>query len=168
MTFKIMIDGQVHDVAILARRPHLIVEIGGHRYRVEDLCDGRSGPQSLRIDGQPVAFTRAPGAGGGVDVRLDGRTYEARPFDPAAEAAASGAGSDRVRAPMPGAVVVVHKQAGDAVRRGEAIITIESMKLQMALAAPRDGLLAEVAVREGDVFDKDAVLARLQPAAEER
>jgi biotin carboxyl carrier protein len=70
-----------------------------------------------------------------------------------------------VRAPMPGVVVSVQKTIGAAVRRGETILTIESMKLQMALNAPRDGVIAELPVREGDVFDKDAVLARLEAPA---
>jgi len=67
---------------------------------------------------------------------------------------------------MPGAIISVHKQAGDEVSRGETIITIESMKLQTALAAPRDGRLLDVLKVAGETFDKDALLARLEPADE--
>ena len=49
---------------------------------------------------------------------------------------------------------------------GETVVTIESMKLQMKLDAPRDGEIAEIAAREGEGFDKDAVLARLAAPAE--
>ena len=64
---------------------------------------------------------------------------------------------------MPGAVVAIHKQAGAEVKRGETIVTIESMKLQMALAAPRDGVLAEIRRGAGETFDKDEIVAELEP-----
>lgn len=68
---------------------------------------------------------------------------------------------------MPGAVLWVHKTAGAKVARGEAIVTIESMKLQMALTAPRDGVVAELMRAEGETFEKDEVIARLETLAEE-
>ena len=67
-----------------------------------------------------------------------------------------------VRAPMPGAIVSVHKAAGDQVTRGETLVTIESMKLQMALPAPRDGVIADVLRGAGETFDKDEIVARLE------
>ena len=74
---------------------------------------------------------------------------------------------DHVKAPMPGAVVSVHKAVGDTVKRGETIVTIESMKLQTALVAPRDGVIAELNRKEGESFEKDEVIARLEAAAGE-
>ena len=63
---------------------------------------------------------------------------------------------------MPGAVVSVQKKPGDAVKRGEPIITIESMKLQTALPAPRDGVIASILKSEGETFEKDEVIATLE------
>ncbi len=163
MSFKVTLDGQEHVVSIVARRPNLIVRVNDRTYVVDAVCDGGSGARTIRVDGSAVAFTRAL-SGDGSFIRLDGRTFEARLVDPATEAAAGG-GANVVRAPMPGAVVSVQRTVGAAVRRGETILTIESMKLQMALNAPRDGVIAELPVREGDVFDKDAVLARLEAPA---
>ena len=66
---------------------------------------------------------------------------------------------------MPGAVISVHKAVGDRVSRGETIITIESMKLQTALPAPRDGAIAAILRAVGEVFDKDEVIVRLEATA---
>jgi biotin carboxyl carrier protein len=62
---------------------------------------------------------------------------------------------------MPGTVVSIHKSAGNIISRGDALLTIESMKLQMALSAPRDGVVAEILRQEGERFDKDDIVARL-------
>ena len=50
--------------------------------------------------------------------------------------------------------------------RSETIVTIESMKLQTALAAPRDGRIAALLRREGETFDKDEVIVRLEEVEE--
>lgn len=167
MAFRIELGGRVHTVSILARRPQLVIAVDGRRHVVAETCDGSDGPSGIALDGEPLRFVRATTADGAL-VRLDGRSFATRRVDAASEASAAGGGANVVRAPMPGIVVAVHKAVGDIVARGETVITIESMKLQMALAAPRDGVIAELAVREGGGFDKDAVLARLAaPAAED-
>ena len=166
MGFKLNLAGRVHEIAILARRPHLVLSIDGRRHVVSggEACgDGRG---QLTIDGRAVSFVRTETADG-VAVKLAGRTMGLRRVDAASEGGGSGGAAHVVRAPMPGLVIAVHKQPGDAVSRGETVLTIESMKLQMKLAAPRDGEIGEIAVSEGEGFDKDAILARLVvPVAE--
>jgi acetyl/propionyl-CoA carboxylase alpha subunit len=164
MVLKLDLDGTVHHVTILARRPHLVLSIDGRRHVVQNLDEAGDGRRALTLDGEPVAFARA-GSADGVIVRLDGCSFALRRRDAAADVSAGG-GANVVRAPMPGTVIVVHKRVGDSVQRGETIVTIESMKLQMKLDAPRDGEIAEIAAREGEGFDKDAVLARLAAPAE--
>ncbi|CAD5253681.1 conserved hypothetical protein [Bosea sp. 62] len=164
MVLKLDLDGTVHHVTILARRPHLVLSVDGRRHVVESLDEAGDGSHRLTVDGEPVAFARAGSADGAI-IRLNGRSFALRRLDAAAEASGGG-GANVVRAPMPGTVIVVHKRVGDSVQRGETIVTIESMKLQMKLDAPRDGEIAEIAAREGEGFDKDAVLARLAAPAE--
>ena len=68
---------------------------------------------------------------------------------------------------MPGSVVEIHKQAGRAVQRGETLVTIESMKLQMALVAPRDGRARRAAERgSARLSSKDEIVAELEPLGE--
>lgn len=165
MVLKLDLAGTVHHVTILARRPHLVLSVDGRRHVVEGLDEAGDGSRQLTLNGEPIAFVRA-GSADGVIVRLDGRSFALHRLDAAAEASAAGGGANVVRAPMPGTVIVIHKRVGDHVQRGETIVTIESMKLQMKLDAPRDGEIAEIAAREGEGFDKDAVLARLAAPAE--
>lgn len=131
-------------------------------------------PLVLEVDDQPHVVT-APPLEGAVIVsdgdetwlRSAGRTWRLQHVDPRAAAAGHGAGDDEIRAPMPGSVISLHAAPGDAVTAGQTVVTIESMKLQTALQTPRDGIVAEISIADGDTFEKDAVLVRLEPAAAE-
>jgi 3-methylcrotonyl-CoA carboxylase alpha subunit len=74
-----------------------------------------------------------------------------------------GAGDNRLQAPMPGRVVLVKARPGDAVVTGQELLVIEAMKMELALTAPRDGVVAEVRAATGDFVEADAVLATLEP-----
>ena len=64
-----------------------------------------------------------------------------------------------VGAPMPGVVSTVAVAAGQAIKSGDVLVSIEAMKMETALHAERDGTLAEVLVRAGDQIDaKDLLL----------
>jgi acetyl/propionyl-CoA carboxylase alpha subunit len=166
MAFKLRLDDRVHEIEITARRPHLVISVDGREHEVSAAGTRDDGRQTIEIGGVAVHFARAH-IGDRQIIRLGGRTFETRLLDPRSQADQSGAGRDHVRAPMPGAVVAVHKQAGEEVKRGEAIVTIESMKLQMALTAPRDGVIAELTRKEGETFEKDEAIARLVALGEE-
>ena len=166
MPFTLLLDGEPSEIEILARRPRLVLRVNGRVYTVEAREAGGPGTGTLRIDGEAVSHARAQ-IGETQFLRLHGRTFEARVASLAGAGGRAGGGADAVKAPMPGVVIRLHKQPGDAVTRGETVITIESMKLQMALPAPRDGVIAELLTQEGGGFDKDAVLARLVSIGEE-
>jgi acetyl/propionyl-CoA carboxylase alpha subunit len=72
------------------------------------------------------------------------------------------AGDGSVRAPMPGKVAAVIVAVGDAVVRGQALATLEAMKMEHALAAPFDGEVEAVPAKVGDQVSEGAVLVRLR------
>jgi len=73
-----------------------------------------------------------------------------------------GAGDNRLQAPMPGRVVLVKTRPGDRIVAGQELLVIEAMKMELAVKAPRDGVVAEVRAVEGDFVDADAVLVTLE------
>ncbi len=66
-----------------------------------------------------------------------------------------------------GVVSAWYKKPGDAVRRGEPLFAVETEKVNTDVEAPRDGVLAEILVNEGERADVGQVLARFADAAEE-
>ena len=66
-----------------------------------------------------------------------------------------------VDAPMPGLVKAVTAKAGQSVNAGDRLAVLEAMKMEHALLAARDGVIAEVLVSEGDQVEAGAALIRL-------
>ena len=74
---------------------------------------------------------------------------------------AAGVG-DRVLAPMPGRIVLLRVAIGDVVDEGQELGVMEAMKMELALKAPRAGVIADVRVTSGDFVEGDALLIRLE------
>ena len=66
-----------------------------------------------------------------------------------------------VEAQITGNVWKIEKAVGDAVEEGEAILILESMKMEIPVEAPCAGTIAEIRVAEGDAVEEGAVLAVL-------
>jgi len=65
-------------------------------------------------------------------------------------------------APMPGAVTRLGAQVGDTVAAGQPIVWMEAMKMEHAVTAPKDGVVAELRVQTGQQVELGAVLARVE------
>lgn len=142
--YRLILDG----VAI----PVALEPLGRDRYRLH--CDGHASEVRLAIEGDLV------------HVHLDGTAYALAYTDPVRRYgdSAGAAADDRAVAPMPGVVVMLDTAAGRAVRSGETLLVIESMKLETAIKAWRDGIVAEVHVAAGGTFERGAPLVTLAPA----
>lgn len=163
MSFALLLNGTRHEIEIIRRRPHLLLRIGGRDYTVQDPGPAGDGELALTIDGRHVTALRA--AGDGVqDIRCDGRTHVVQLADDGGGASADGGLSNC--APHARRGNRDPRRPGQRVARGDPLLTIESMKLQTVLSAPRDGTVAEIAVTQDETFGKDQILARLTPEDE--
>ena len=79
----------------------------------------------------------------------------------AAPKASAGAGSVKVEAGAAGKVFKLEKKVGDAVKKGDAVVIIEAMKMEIPVVAPQDGTVASIDVAVGDAIEAGAVLATL-------
>jgi 3-methylcrotonyl-CoA carboxylase alpha subunit len=69
-----------------------------------------------------------------------------------------------IEAPMPGLIRAMFAKAGDAVAKGDRLAVLEAMKMEHALLAARDGIVAEVLAQTGDQVSAGAALVRLEDA----
>ncbi|HDI59730.1 MAG TPA: pyruvate carboxylase subunit B [Desulfobacteraceae bacterium] len=76
-----------------------------------------------------------------------------------APAPAAEADGTPLTAPMPGMIVSVAKNVGDAVEKGDTVIVLEAMKMENALPAPTSGTIKAINVTQGASVAKGAVLA---------
>lgn len=86
----------------------------------------------------------------------------AAPAAPKKTAAPAGAqGGTKVECPMPGTIVAVKANVGDAVKKGSPIVVLEAMKMENDIAAPCDGTIASINVHKGDSVATGAVVATI-------
>jgi 3-methylcrotonyl-CoA carboxylase alpha subunit len=69
-----------------------------------------------------------------------------------------------ILSPMPGKIIAVDVAAGQAVTKGQKLVTLEAMKMEHSLNAPFDGVVAELNATPGAQVQVEALLARIEPA----
>ncbi len=121
-----------------------------------------------RVDGAELSLTLGETSLHGA-VRRDGELFHVfsggRHFvlhynDPLAHAGEAEAAGGRLTAPMPGKVVAVLVQNGQEVKKGDALVIMEAMKMEHTIAAPSDGKVEELLYAVGDqVADGAPLLA---------
>ncbi len=107
-----------------------------------------------------------------IAVMMSGRLFETQVLDERAmllmqRRGGATTGSGEVKAPMPGLIVEVTAERGQAVAQGETLIILESMKMQNELKAPIAGLVSAIHVEAGQAVDKNDLLAEVKAAPQE-
>ena len=101
----------------------------------------------------------------GVLVTEQGQAWLLTPWrHDAAHGAADGSGA--IIAPMPGKVISVEVEKGDAVTKGQKLLTLEAMKMEHTLTAPFDGTVADLNASAGAQVQVDALLVMIEEEAE--
>ncbi len=95
----------------------------------------------------------------GEQVEMRWPTYDADDID-------DGHAGDVVRAPINGKVARVFVKVGDTVAKGDRLAVVEAMKMEHVLAAARDGVIASVAVGEGQQVNQGALIVSLEEEAQ--
>ena len=85
----------------------------------------------------------------------------AAPKAAAPAAPVGGAGSIKIEAGAAGKIFKIEAAAGTAVKRGDAIIILEAMKMEVPVVAPQDGTVASINVNVGDMIEAGALLATM-------
>jgi 3-methylcrotonyl-CoA carboxylase alpha subunit len=153
----------------------------GEDARAVDVSETRDG-LTVRVDGRaftlqvepaaPGTFTWRDGArvetfhclrrGDEVHLFWRGTAYRLREQTERARAAHRAGAAGGLEAPMPGRVIAVKVAPGQEVTRGAELVVVESMKMENAIRAPRDGTVRAVAARVGDMVGPGAVLVELE------
>jgi acetyl/propionyl-CoA carboxylase alpha subunit len=163
MRHSFKLDDQIHTAWLGRRADRYLLDVDGIGHVVAIEPDGCGGHRLIVDDVATDALIAVDG--NTVHVHLDGRQRELRYLEPVElHAGDHGASADDVAtAPMPGVVVAVHAAPGARVARGDTLMVIESMKLETAIKAWRDGTVETIHVPEGRTFERSAALVTFAP-----
>ncbi len=138
-TYRVSIDDHVYDVQVsLARSGELILIVDGQKHIAHVAENGPA--YYVLVDGNVVELTK-PAA------RRARRRHHH--------------GEDSLAASMPGQVTQVLVKEGDAVERGQPLIILEAMKMEIKIAAPHAGCVVKLLVNQGQVVDRGQALIEI-------
>jgi biotin carboxyl carrier protein len=106
-----------------------------------------------------VAYTAAQGDTRYVN--LLGRNYTLTVPDRRASRRKATGGSGDLTAQMPGQVLDVLVAEGDTVQRGQTLLILEAMKMEIRVTAPRDGVVKRLLAAKGDVVERGQALLEI-------
>jgi pyruvate carboxylase subunit B len=162
-----------------------IVDVAGERIEVEldgeeAVVDGeRIAVHLADIEGTPVrlvtigtaqhrVIARRGDARGRYVLALDGWRFDIEALDERTRAIRAMAGAAEadttkvITAPMPGLVVRIAVEVGQAIVGGQGVIVVEAMKMENELKAPADGVVTRIEVVPGQAVEKGAILIVLE------
>ncbi|PYF03514.1 3-methylcrotonyl-CoA carboxylase alpha subunit [Rhodopseudomonas faecalis] len=168
------------------RQRRFVFRIGHGPEQVVTLRYG-SGPAELEYGDRTIALDYAARPTGGFDLSLGGvrshvmavieghelylRTrngrFDLHWVDPFGGDDEEHVGEDRIVAPLPGTVVALLAKEGAVLEKGDAILTLEVMKMEQTLRAPFAGVLKSLRCKVGDIVQEGAELAEVEPTEAE-
>ena len=148
--FKVIVGDEAFDVEIIGD---------------QSLAEASITPSLVPAEGRAPAGTPAaarPASPATATAPAAKRDAVPRPSPKPAPRAGGGVGA--LVAPMPGVILAVSVQAGDAVTRGQEVAVLEAMKMQNSVKSPRDGTIAEVCVAPGQAIGHGDAIVRFASA----
>ena len=154
-----------HDVELISREGSALrARVGDSEVAADFIPDTGAGvlAGTLVINGRRVAISGARRKDS-IIVGVGPASFEFKPAESGARRHALGLAAPEITAPMPGKVLKLMVQDGDAVEAGQPLVVIEAMKMETTLSAESAAIVKRVRVAVGEMVDHGAVLIDLSP-----
>jgi len=120
----------------------------------------QSGRYSVVVNGSRYNVEVSEGFNDSIQVKsiteVEGKSVKS------AKSAAAGATENDIVASLPGAVHKILISAGDHVKKGQAIVVLEAMKMEIEVKAPKDGIIGSIEVSKGQSVANNQVVAKFK------
>jgi pyruvate carboxylase subunit B len=164
--YFVTVNGRAHEVELVERLGELLATVDGKPFDASYQAVDDQGQVVLLHGGRSYALS-IEGAENDVAITLAGHFYDVRLEDERERAAhaAEGAGAPAgglVTSVMPGIVVTVLVEKGQAVEKGEPLMILSAMKMQNEIGAPASGVVTHVHVAAGQPVAAGAKLVTIE------
>ena len=150
--YAVRIDGDERDLRILSIGPRGAEFVLGGRFHSVRYVRASTARMEMVVDGAPVELS--------MHSNLDEIVY--KNSGGAGAGGAGGASDAALRSPIPGKVVSFSAEEGAEVRKGDPVVVLESMKMQVAVKAHRDGTVRSLRVKQGGSVAKNDAIADIE------
>ena len=116
---------------------------------------------TITVNGNVYDVVVEEGASSGAAPKAAPAAPKAAPKAAPAAAPKAAAGSVKIEAGAAGKVFKLEASVGQAVKKGDAVVILEAMKMEIPVVAPQDGTVASIDVAVGDPVEAGALLATL-------
>src|SRR5215813_11082547 len=163
MKYEVCIGGQVRVVELSRNSERWRVSLDGQALDV-DAVEIATNTFSILLEGESFEVRIAPAPDGSLTLHTGIAEYTAAVEDPRAwrgrrHGAMEAEGRQQIAAPMPGKVIRLLVQEGDAVEVGQGLLVVEAMKMQNEIRSPKSGKVEKLFVKEGQAVNAGDVLA---------
>jgi biotin carboxyl carrier protein len=148
-TITVLIDKKVHEITLLRITSNEIEFIMDNRYHRAKIIGFETQETRLLVDDVPAVIKKHPML---QEILKKSLSDEER-----------GEGGDKdIKSQIPGRVVNILAQIGSPVKKGDPIVVLESMKMQVAVKAHKDGKIRQIKVNQGATVARYDVIASLE------
>jgi biotin carboxyl carrier protein len=144
----VRIGGREHTLRLLKSGTNEFEFILDNTFHHAKVLQSGSAEVKLVVDGQPLT------------VKKHSKLTEV--LEKASAMGGVGGGDRNLTSQIPGRVVTISAKAGTEVKKGDVIVVLESMKMQVAVKAHKDGNLKEIKVKQGASVARNDVLAVIE------
>ncbi|MGH9993042.1 MAG: acetyl-CoA carboxylase biotin carboxyl carrier protein subunit [Nitrososphaera sp.] len=147
-SIQVKIGGKKHSLRLLKSGTNEFEFMLDNTFHHAKILQSGSAEVRVMVDGQPLT------------VKKHSKLTEV--LDKASSLAGVGGGDRSLASQIPGRVVSIPAKAGTEVKKGDVIVVLESMKMQVAVKAHKDGNLKEIRVKQGASVARNDVVALIE------
>ena len=139
------INGKEHFIKIVGLKNSILEFILDNSYRTAKILEFGSSHMKLLMNGEQIILKK--------------HSKLTEILEKSIVLGGSSSGENKLLSQIPGRVVSIMVKAGDQIKKGDSVIVLESMKMQVAVKAHKDGQIRDTKVKIGDTVSRNDVVA---------
>ncbi len=142
------INGKEHSIRIIGLKNSILEFILDNSYRTAKLIEFGSSYIKIMMNGEQIILKK--------------HSKLTEILDKSLALSGSSSGENKLFSQIPGRVVSITAKSGEQLKKGDSVVVLESMKMQVAVKAHKDGNVMEIKVKVGDTVSRNDIVALIE------
>ena len=142
------INGKEHSIKIVGLKNSILEFILDNSYRTAKILEFGSSHIKLLMNGEQIILKK--------------HSKLTEILEKSMALGGSSSGENKLLSQIPGRVVSIMVNAGDQIKKGDSVIVLESMKMQVAVKSHKEGKIKDIKVKVGDTVSRNDIVALIE------